>query len=130
MDVEARVLGEPDADLGRVVGDLVIPHQMQIAPGPVLGIRAGDLFEEGEELLVAVSVADLHAAVTVPVVISRAVKSVGGPVLDVVVGAPFGQPGPHRRYWCGQVQRLIWDFSSTHSTIAFPVAPGSARRRR
>ena len=42
----------------------------------------------------------------------------GGAVADVVVGAPAGSPGIIGSIGAVRSSAWIWDFSSTHSTIA------------
>jgi len=50
MDVDPRVLGEPVADLDAPVGGGGVHHQVQLA----VGVGAGDVAQEPQELLVAV----------------------------------------------------------------------------
>ena len=51
VDLDARVRGESVADLDPLVGGVVVHHQVQLATG----VGAGDLLEEREELLMAVT---------------------------------------------------------------------------
>ena len=52
MDVDARVGGEPVADLDALVGGVVVHHQVQ----SLVGVGAGNVFEESQEFLMAVAV--------------------------------------------------------------------------
>ena len=70
MDVDSWVRGQPVADLDALVRGVVVHHQVQLD----VGIGAGHVLEEGEELLVAVPL--LHNPVTFPVAISNAANKV------------------------------------------------------
>src|SRR4051812_27526492 len=84
VDVDPRVRREPVADLDSFVGGVVVHHQVQL---PV-GVGAGDVFEEGEELLVPVTVL-AHSGDLAGGDLQRREQG-GGAVPDVVVGALFG----------------------------------------
>jgi hypothetical protein len=51
MHSNPRVFGEPVADFHLFVSGVVVHHQAQF----LIGVCAGDMFEEGEEFLVAVA---------------------------------------------------------------------------
>jgi hypothetical protein len=84
VHVDAGVGGQPVADLDALVGGVVVHHQVQL----LVGVGAGDLLEEREELLVAV-----------PRLAGRGHRPGGDlqrreqgrdAVAEVVVGAPLG----------------------------------------
>ncbi len=86
VDVDAGVLGQPGLDVGVLVGGVVVHHQVQLAS---VGVGAGDLLEEREELLWRwrglqrrgdLAGGDLQRG-----------EQGRGAVPDVVVGAAFGQ---------------------------------------
>ena len=56
VEVEPGPLGEPCADLGVLVGGVVVENRMQVEIGRRLPV---DLPQEGEELLVAVALGAL-----------------------------------------------------------------------
>jgi hypothetical protein len=82
----------------------------------LIGVGPGDVFEERQEFLVAVTrfadPGDLAGGN-----VQRGEQR-GGAVADVVVGVALGDPDLHM---AGAVRSnaWIWDFSSTQSTIAF-----------
>src|SRR5664280_2098167 len=87
-----------------------------------VGVGAGDLLQEGQELLVAMSWfagashgagGDLQGG-----------EQGGGPVAHIVVTAAFRRPGCIGSIFWVRSNAWMWDFSSTHNTIAFS---GSAK---
>jgi hypothetical protein len=92
--------GEPVPDLDPFVGGVVVHHQVQLG----VGVGAGDLFQEGQELLVAMpglagaghgAGGDLQGG-----------EQGGGAVPHIVVAAAFRAAGLHREHLLGPVQRL------------------------
>jgi hypothetical protein len=69
-----------------------------------VGIGAGDLFEEAQELLVTMP--GLAGRGDLPGGDLQRGEQGGGAVPDVVMGAPLGQPRLHRQHRRGAVQRL------------------------
>jgi hypothetical protein len=83
-----------------------------------VGVAAGEVAEEGQELLVPVprlaqpgDLADSD--------LERGEQSGGGAVPRVVRGALLGLPGMHRQRLWIRSKAWIWNFSSLLSTIAF-----------
>ena len=107
-----------------LVGGVVVHDQMQL----LVGVAAGEVAEEDQELLVPVpwscKAGDLAGGD-----LERGEQG-GGAVPHVVMGAFLGLPGLHRQRLLGPVQAWIWDFSSMLGTIAFCGGPGTARPRR
>ena len=100
MDVDAGVFSQPVADLDAFVGGVVVHHQVQL----LVGVGAGDVFEESQKLLMAVAVlADAGDLAGGDVQRSEEGR---GAVADVVVGVPLGAVRLHRQHRLGAVQRL------------------------
>ena len=93
--------GEPLADLGVLMGAVVVQHDVQVRAG----MGGGDLFEEAQEFLVAVpGVAGVRG--DLPGGDLQGGEQGGGAVPHVVVGAPGGQARPQRQHRGGPVQGL------------------------
>jgi hypothetical protein len=79
------------------VRGVVVHHQVQLA----LGVGAGNLAKESEELLLEVprlaGRGDLAGGD-----VQRGEQG-GGAMTDIVVGAPLGHAGLHRQHGCGPV---------------------------
>jgi hypothetical protein len=105
--------GEPRADLGVLVGAVVVEHDVQVSAGA----KGGHLLREPQEFLVAVPrVAGIRGDLAGSDL--KGGKQRGGTAALVVVGAPDGEPGPERQHRGGPVQRLDLLFSSTLTTTA------------
>jgi hypothetical protein len=85
-------------NLGPLVGGVVVHHEVQLS----VGVGAGDLFEEAQELLVPVprlagrghrAGGDLQGR-----------EQCGGAVSHIIMGAPLGQPWLHRQDRRGAIQ--------------------------
>jgi hypothetical protein len=100
VDVDARVRLQPGLDLPVLVGGVVVHDQVQV----LVGIAAGEVAEEDQELLVPVprlaQASDLAGGDL------KRGEQRGGSVSDLVVGTALGLPGLHRQRILGPVQRL------------------------
>src|SRR5512135_1077932 len=100
MQLNARVLGQPLLDRRVLVGAVVVTHHLQRHPW----VGAGELAEEGQELLVAVplvaGVGDLPGGHV------QRRKQRRGAVSDVVVAALFRQPRSQRQDRRGPIEGL------------------------
>ena len=82
------------------VGGVVVHHQVQLA----VGVAAGHMLEERQELLMSVPV--LAQPGDLPGGDLQGGEQRGGAIPDVVMGALLGMPGLHRQRLLGPVQRL------------------------
>ena len=101
VQVVSGPAGEPVLDLGVAVGGVVVDDQVDVE---VLRHAGVDVAEEGEELLVAVSLAapgDHLAGGDV-----EGGEQGGGAVADVVVGDALDVSEPHGQHRLGAVERL------------------------
>jgi hypothetical protein len=80
-------------------------------------VGLGDELEEVQELGFAVAV--ITAVGDLPGRDLQSGEQRGGPVALVVVGGLSGSPGRTGRIGWVRFSAWIWDFSSTHNTIAF-----------
>ena len=96
--------GQPLVHLGVFVGGVVVHDQVDLGAVAGVGVGPGQVFQEAQELLVAVPVladpGDLAGGD-----LERGEQG-GGAVADVVVGALLGMAGLHRQHLLGPVQRL------------------------
>jgi hypothetical protein len=97
---DARVPGQPAAHDRVLVGGVVVADHVQLPAW----VAAGDLLEEGQELLVAVAGGALVD--DVPGRDLQRGEQGRGPVADVVVGALFGPVGPDPADRLGTLQGL------------------------
>src|SRR5829696_8889784 len=101
MKVEARVPREPSADLGMLVGGVVINNQVQVQ------VRRGsaiDLVEEADELLVPMST---HAlADHSPIQHVERGEQVCRAVALIVVGHCLAAPTLHWQFGLSAIERL------------------------
>lgn len=100
MDVDAGDGGKPVADLASFVGGVVVYHQVQF----LVGVGAGEVFDEAQELLVAVTV--LAQAGDLAGRDFKGGEKRRGAVADVVMGAPFGSAGLHWQHRLGAAEGL------------------------
>jgi hypothetical protein len=100
VQLDARVLGQPTADDWVLVGGVVVADHVQ----PPARVGAGDLLEEGQELLVAVAGSALVG--DAPGGDLQGGKQRGRPVPQVVMGALLGPPGPDPAHGLGTFQGL------------------------
>ena len=106
------VLRQPGLDVGVLVGGVVVAHDVQLDSR----VGLGDLLEEGQELLVGVL---LEAPVgDQPGRDLERSEQGGGAVAFVVVGLLLRYPRPQGHDRRSPVQRLVWVFSSMHTTTA------------
>jgi len=82
------MFGEPGVHVVVAVGAVVVADDVQLHPG----VGLGDLFEEGQELFVGVSLIAGVRADSAGRDLQRGEQG-GGAVTDVVVGLPCGQTG-------------------------------------
>src|SRR5512135_322921 len=113
VHMDLRVSGQPGFHLGVLVRGVVVHHQVQLD----VGVGAGDLLEEGQELLVPV--ARLERRGHLPGGHLKSGEQGRRAVPDVVVDRRSIRCG-----WVGSTGAVrsrawIWDFSSTDSTIVF-----------
>jgi hypothetical protein len=101
MHVVARPLGQPRADLGMLVGGVVVHDQVDLQPRGNLGV---EMPKECEKLLVPVPALALREDVA-PVHIERREER-GGAVAEVVVRDALDVAEPHRQQWGRALQRL------------------------
>ena len=100
MHLDAGVFAEPVEDFLFLVGGVVVHHQAQF----VIGVSACDMFEEGQEFLVAVArFADPGDLAGGDV---QGGEQGGGAVADVVVGLAFRDPDLHGQCGRGAIQGL------------------------
>ena len=101
MDVDAGVVGEPVADLGLLMGCVVVHDEVEFAAG----VGLSDLLEEAQEFLVAVAWLARRGDVAGGDV--QGGEQGGGAVAEVVVGGALGQAGAHGKDRGGPVQGLF-----------------------
>ena len=113
MDMDSGVRCEPGLHLRMLVGGVIVHDQVQL----LVGVAAGEVAEEDQELLVPVPWF-AHAGDLAGGDLERGEQG-GGAVPDVVVGALLGMAGLHRQHLLGAVQRLNLGLLIDTSTIAF-----------
>jgi hypothetical protein len=111
--MDSGVRREPSLHIGMLVCGVVVHDQVRL----LVGVGAGEVAEEDQELLVSVP-RFAHAGDLVGGDFECG-EQAGGAVPDVVVGAFLGLPGLHRQRLLGRFNAWIWDFLSMLSTIAF-----------
>ena len=114
MDVPARPFGEPFADQRRLVGGVIVHDEMDVETAWDGSL---DLVEELAELggaVAAVALADDLACRDV-----QGGEQRGRAVALVVVASPAGWPGRIGSMGWLRSSAWIWDFSSTHRTMAW-----------
>ena len=95
MQLDPRVLGQPTADDRVLVGGVVVADHVQLSAR----VGAGDLLEEGQELLVAVAGRALVGEVSGGDL--QGGNQRGRPVPEVVMGGLLGPPGPDPTHGLG-----------------------------
>ncbi|VBA44580.1 hypothetical protein LAUMK136_05684 [Mycobacterium attenuatum] len=104
MHLDAWVLGQPVADLDSLGGGVVVHDQVQL----LVGVSAGHVLEETQELLMGVPV------LTDPRDLAGGNLQRGeqrcGAVTNVVMGPPFRMARLHRRHRLGAIQGLDLGF--------------------
>lgn len=117
VHVESPMTREPIPDRGRLVGAVVVHHEMHVQPAGYVGLHGAQELQEFAAAMAAVEFAD-H----LPGGDFQCREQGRGAMAHVVVRSALGDARGQRQ----DGLRAIWLFSSTHRTMAFR---GGARYR-
>ena len=100
VQVIARVAGQPGPDRRRLVGGVIVEHQVDVETGRHGGFDRGEEAAEFDRAVALVAAADDPAGGDVERGEQR-----GGAVTRIIVAAPLDLSGPHRQQRLGAVER-------------------------